>query len=58
MEINSFALYKVAEIRVEQQTGLCDFSVTLNTAHLNPGLYIVRMVFSNGEIALTRVEKR
>jgi hypothetical protein len=58
MEIKSFALYNVAGIRVEEQTGLCDFSVTLNTAHLYPGLYIAKIMFIEGESDTTTVIKK
>ena len=58
MEIESFNLYNLAGINVVKQDGLCSFFMSANLAHLPQGFYIGKILFSNGEIATTKVLKK
>ena len=58
MEIESFNLYNLAGVNVLKKDGLCSFSVSANLAHLPQGFYIGKILFSNGEIATTKVLKK
>jgi hypothetical protein len=57
-EINSIALYNITGALVMMKNDLCEYSVNADVTSLNPGLYITRIVFSNGNIAVTRVVRR
>jgi hypothetical protein len=57
-EISCISIFNITGILVKEKKDLCDFSITTNIAGLNPGIYFIRIVFSNGEIAVTRVVKR
>jgi Secretion system C-terminal sorting domain len=57
-EIKSIALYNITGILLIEKTDLCDFSVGTDVTGLNPGMYIARIVFSNGDFAVSRVVKR
>jgi CotH kinase protein/Secretion system C-terminal sorting domain len=57
-EISSIILYNINGIKVIENNNKCDFSVGTDVSDLNAGIYFARIVFSNGEIAVTRVVKR
>jgi hypothetical protein len=57
-EISSIIFYNITGITVKEKNDLCDSSFSTDVTGLNPGIYIVRIVFSNGEIAITRIVKR
>lgn len=57
-EINSITFYNITVIQVKEKNDICDSSFSTDVTGLNPGIYIVRIVFSNGEIAVTRIVKR
>ena len=57
-EIKSIALYNITGTLLIEKTDLCDFSVGTDVTGLNPGMYIARIVFSNGDFAVSRVVKR
>jgi hypothetical protein len=57
-EINRLTIYNITGIMVREKSDVCDFSVSTDVTGLNPGIYIARIVFSNGENAVTRVVKR
>jgi Secretion system C-terminal sorting domain/CotH kinase protein len=57
-EISSIALFNITGIQVIEKSNLCDYSVSTDLTGLNPGLYIARIVLSNGKVVVTRVVKR
>jgi hypothetical protein len=57
-EIRSIALYNITGNLVLEKSDLCDFSVGIDATRLNPGIYIARIVFSNGEIVVSRIIKK
>ena len=57
-EINSITLYNISGITAKELKDVCNFSVGADLTNLNPGMYITKIVFSDGEIAVTRVVKR
>ena len=57
-EISSVALFNITGIQVIEKSNLCDYSVSTDLTGLNPGLYIARIVLSNGKVVVTRVVKR
>lgn len=57
-EINRITIYNISGIQVAEKSDLYDFSVRTDVSDLSPGIYIARIVFSNGEIAATRVVKK
>lgn len=57
-EISSIALFNITGIQVIEKSNLCDYSVSIDLTGLNPGLYIARIVLSNGNVIVTRVVKR
>ena len=58
MEIESFNLYNLAGVNVLKLDGLCSFSISANLAHLPQGFYIGKILFSNEEVATTKVLKK
>jgi hypothetical protein len=58
IEINSISLYNLSGITILGKNAICDFSFNADVSGLKPGIYIARIVFSNGEVATTRVVKR
>lgn len=56
-DINNIIIYNIAGSLVKLQNGICDFSVSLDVTGLDPGIYFVRIVMSNGKTATTRVVK-
>jgi hypothetical protein len=56
-EINNIIIFNIAGSPVKLQNGICDFSVSLDVTGLNPGIYFVRIIMSNGETETTRVVK-
>jgi hypothetical protein len=57
-EIKSITLNNLRGIRVKEKNDIYSFSMNTDVTSLKPGIYIVRILFSNGEIAVTRVVKR
>ncbi len=57
-EIKNFALFNIAGVLAEERIDICDFSVTTNVAHLHPGIYLAKILFSSGEIVTTTVVKK
>lgn len=57
-EISSIEVYNITGITVDEKRGISDFSLSMDVSDLNPGLYIIRIILSNGDIAITRVMKR
>jgi hypothetical protein len=57
-EIKSIALYNITGTLVIEKSDLSDFSVSTNVTSLRTGMYIARIVFSNGKFAVSRVVKR
>ena len=58
IEINHITIYNINGIVVKEKRDICDFSVSADMAGLSSGVYIARIVFIDGEIAITRVVKR
>lgn len=58
IEINHITIYNINGIIVKEKRDICDFSVSSDMTGLSPGVYIARIVFIDGEIAVTRVVKR
>ena len=58
IEISGISLYNLSGIAIIEKTSICDFSVNTDVSGLKPGIYIARIVFSNGEIVTTRLVKR
>jgi hypothetical protein len=58
IEINSITLFNLSGITILEKTSICDFSFNTDVSGLIPGIYLARIVFSNGEVATTRVVKR
>jgi len=57
-EINSIVFFNITGIQVIEKSNLCDFSVGTDLTGLNPGIYIARILLSNGKVVVTRVLKR
>ncbi len=57
-EITGYSIFNMTGILVKEQPELCDFSIHSDLANLKPGIYITRIVFSNGEVATTKVVKK
>jgi hypothetical protein len=57
-EIKGYSIFNITGIVVKEQVNLCDFSVQVVMTGLKPGIYIVRIEFSNGEIFTARVVKK
>jgi hypothetical protein len=58
MEIISFNLYSIAGINVLKKDVLCDLSISADLSDLAKGFYIGKIMFSNGEIAITKILKK
>lgn len=56
-EILSYSINNITGITVIEQNGLCEFSLTADVSGIKPGIYFVRIVFSNGESYTARVVK-
>jgi hypothetical protein len=57
-EINCMIIYDIKAMIVKELTDVCDFNLSTDLTGLKPGIYLVRIAFSNGEIAVTRIVKR
>jgi CotH protein. len=57
-EINNIVFFNITGIQVIEKSNLCDFSVGTDLSGLNPGIYIARILLSNGKVVVTRVLKR
>ncbi len=57
-EINSISIYNITGIAVMEKISACDFFVKVDVSSLSPGIYIARIIFSNGEVAMTRIVKK
>lgn len=55
--ISSMAIYNATGIIINEEKNLNKLSVSIDVSHLNSGLYFVKIVFSNGKTAVTRVVK-
>jgi len=57
IEIDNITFYNITGKIVHERSNICELSVSTNVTGLNPGLYFIRIVLSNGESAVTRVVK-
>jgi len=57
-EIRSISLFNITGTLAEEHIDICSSTVTLNLNYLQPGLYLIKIQFSSGEIVDTRVVKR
>jgi len=57
-EISSFSIYNITGIIVQEQTGLCESNVNADVTSLKPGIYIMRLLFSNGKSVTTKLIKK
>jgi hypothetical protein len=55
--INRVILYNISGVMKKSVSGLYDYSVSLNLVDINPGFYLVRIFFSDGEILTRRIIK-
>jgi hypothetical protein len=57
-EIDHYAFITISGNTVLEQSGLCSNSVQADLSRLKPGLYLLKITFSNGRTILTRVIKK
>lgn len=57
-KIKNFTLFNISGTLADGRTDCFDFSVTINFATLNPGIYLLKILFSSGETATTVVVKK
>ena len=57
-EIKSFSIFIITGTKINEKSDLNDFSVRVDLTKLKPGIYIIRIVFNNGEFAITKVSKQ
>jgi len=56
-EITGITIYNITGIKAKEIDNVCDFSTRADLASLNPGIYIVRILFGNGKTEVTRIVK-
>jgi hypothetical protein len=57
-EMNNITLYSLVGVPVEKMTDFCAYTLSTNVTHLKPGIYLLRIIFTNGEIVTSTVIKR
>jgi hypothetical protein len=56
--ITRISVYNLLGSLIMEETGLSDFSVSLNTSYLDKGLYIIKIYFKSGETVSQRFVKK
>ncbi len=57
-EIRSYAFYNITGNLAKEKADMYDFSIPADVSSLKPGIYILKIVFSNGEFTTTKVVKK
>jgi hypothetical protein len=57
LEISSFSIYNITGVLIKEQKSICEFRITADVTSMKPGIYIIRIVFSNAKSATTRFIK-
>jgi hypothetical protein len=57
-EMNNITLYSLNGAPVEKMTDYCSYTLSINVTHLKPGIYLLRIIFTNGETVTSTVIKK
>lgn len=57
-EMNNITIYSLNGVPVEKMTDYCSYTLSINVTRLKPGIYLLRIIFTNGEIVTSTVIKK